>query len=103
MPKLSEAAVLAVGTIVNVEASTDFDTKAQDGVRVLVATGDGFASVKLKTEKANELKPVNGARVGWYLRFGATGGGDRGASAYASFVRPVNRDDLDLIAALVAK
>lgn len=103
MPKVAEAAVLATGTIINVENSTDFDTKAVDGVRVLIATGDGFASVKLKLDVANTLKPVSGQNVAWYLRYGATGGGDRGASSYASFVRVAEPNDLDRIAPLIRK
>jgi hypothetical protein len=103
MPKLSEAAVIAAGTIVNVEQSTDFDSKQPDGLRVLVATGDGFASVKLKTEVANELKPQTGQPVAWFLRYGATGGGDRGATSYASLVRVVTPNDLDRLAGLVKK
>lgn len=103
MPKVAEAAVLATGTIINVENSTDFDTKAVDGLRVLVATGDGFASVKLKLDVANQLKPVSGQNVAWYLRYGATGGGDRGASSYATFVRVADSNDLDRIAPLIRK
>ncbi len=103
MPKLADAAVLVTGTIVNVEQSFDFDTKKPDGVRVLVATGDGFASVKLKTETANEVKPTSGQPIAWYLRYGATGGGDRGASSYSTFVRVADRNDLDRIAGFIPK
>ena len=103
MPKVAEAAVLATGTIIDVQNSTDFETKAVDGIRVLIGTGDGFASVKLKVEVANTLKPVSGQQVAWYLRYGATGGGDRGASSYASFVRVAEANDLDRIAPLIAR
>jgi hypothetical protein len=103
MPKVADAAVLAVGTIVNLENSTDFETKEVDGVRVLVATGDGFASVKLKLDVASELKPVSGQAVAWYLRYGATGGGDRGAASYSTFVRVANPSDLDRLAGIVRK
>jgi len=103
MPKLAEAAVLATGSILNIEQSIDFDSKQPDGLRLLIATGDGFASVKLKTEVANILKPVSGQQVAWFLRYGATGGGDRGASSYATFVRVAEPNDLDRIAPLIAR
>lgn len=103
MPKVAEAAVLAVGNIIHQEESRDFESKAVDGVRVLVATatGEGFASVKLKTETANELKPTPGQRVAWMLRYGATGGGDRGAASYATFVRKANHGDIEHAASII--
>lgn len=103
MPKVADAAVLAVGTVVDLQQSVDFDSKEVDGLRVLIGTGDGFASVKLKTEVANELKPVSGQAVAWYLRYGATGGGDRGAASYSTFVRVMNPSDLDRLAGVVRK
>lgn len=103
MPKVADAAVLAVGTVVDLQNSTDFETQQVDGVRVLVATGDGFASVKLKTEVANEIKPVSGQSIAWFLRYGATGGGDRGAASYSTFVRAANPGDLDRLASIVRK
>lgn len=103
MPKVAEAAVLAYGNIIHVEESKDFDTKAVDGVRVLVATGDGFASVKLNIERTQQLKPQNGQPVAWFLRFGASGGNDRAASAYASFVRVAEVNDLDRLAGFIKK
>jgi hypothetical protein len=103
MPKLADAAVLAVGTIMHMEQSTDYESKQPDGMRVLIGTGDGFASVKLKPDTANLLKPTPGANVAWFLRYGATGGGDRGASAYSTFVRVADTNDLDRLAGLVRK
>lgn len=103
MPKVPDAAVLAYGTIVSVDQSIDFDSKQPDGLRVLVGTGDGFASVKLKTDVANQLKPVSGQSVAWFLRYGATGGGDRGASSYSTFVRAADANDLDRLAPLIRK
>lgn len=103
MPKVADAAVLAVGAVVDLQDSTDFDTKAVDGLRVLIATGDGFASVKLKLEVAAELKPVPGMQVAWYLRYGATGGGDRAAASYSTFVRAANPSDLDRLGGIVKR
>lgn len=101
MPKVADAAVLAVGSVVDLQDSTDFDTKEKDGVRVLIATGDGFASVKLKLDVAAKIKPVPGRVVAWFLRYGATGGGDRGASSYSTFVREFEPSDLDRLQGLV--
>lgn len=105
MPKVAEAAALVFGTIIHVEESRDFETKNVDGVRVLVATatGEGFASVKLKTEAVNEIKPQPGSGVAWFLRYGATGGRERDASSYAAFIRLANAGDLDRLAGLIKK
>lgn len=102
MPVLKEAAVIAAGTIVDIEATQDFTTKATDGIKVLIATGDGHASVKLKNELAQALKPTLGGKVAWLIRPGANGGGDRDARTYTSFVRPAEPGDLDKIASLLA-
>lgn len=103
MPKLAEAAVLVAGQIVQVEESQDFTTKVPDGLRVLLGTGDGYASVKLKPEVAAQLKPQQGQGVAWFVRYGANGGGDRAASAYSAFVRPALENDLDRLVGLIAK
>lgn len=103
MPKLAEAALLAVGNIIAIENSVDFESKAVDGLRCLVQCGDGFVSVKLKTEVANTIKPTVGMPVAWFVRPGASGGGDRGASTYTSFVGPADANILDLIAQRVPR
>jgi hypothetical protein len=95
MPKLQEAAVAVAGTIVDVQDSTEFGSDKKDGVRVLVATLDGFASVKLKTETANELRPTAGRPVAWIIRPGASGGNGRDASTFTMFVRALDSLFLD--------
>lgn len=100
LPKLTEAAVLVAGQIIDLQTSEDFTTKAVDGVKVLIATGDGYATVKLKTETSLNIKPTTGMSVTWLVRFGANGGGDRAASLYSAFVREANSGDLDRILSL---
>lgn len=99
MPNLKEAAVAVSGTIIDVEKLENFDTKKYDGLRVVIATGDGFAQVKLSVEDAEEVRPVMGAAVGWVVRFGAWANKVRqtDASTTCRFVRVVNDGDLDLL------
>jgi len=98
MPVLTEAAAVVAGVVAGIEAVNDFNTKQPDGVKVLVATDDGYASVKLKPEIAASIKPTLGMSVGWIVRPGANGGKDRDARTYTSFVRELNPGDLDRLA-----
>lgn len=97
MPTVAEAAVVVAGQIADIQDSKDFNTQAPDGVKVLLSTGDGFASVKIKTDRLAEVQPAIGKSVAWVLRYGANGGADRKAAAYSAFVREVNENDIDRI------
>lgn len=101
MPKLAEAAVAVVGQIMDIQQSSNFQTKEPDGQRVVIATGDGFASVKLSIEQAAYLRPQHFQNVAWMLRYGAFGGRERDASSFSTFLREVNADDLDRLASAV--
>lgn len=101
MPKLAEAAALVVGQIIHTEPSKVFGTNEVDGIRCLLQTGDGFAQVKIRTELADDVRPVPGQKVAWLLRYGATGGRERDASAYSTFVRIATPADLDNLAGVV--
>lgn len=97
MPNLREAAVLLLGNVISIEATTNFDTKAVDGIKCLVHAGDGFANVKLKTEYADAIKPQIGHQIAWWVRPGANGGRDRDAVAYTSFVGVADASAADLL------
>jgi hypothetical protein len=106
MPSITEAAVPVTGRIVDVEQSFEFAngkiTTNPDGVRVLIATGDGMASVKLNLQRVAELKPDFGKPVAWWIRPGASGGGDRAAKTWTSFVRVFEAADLGRFEAALA-
>lgn len=102
MPKLSEAAVAVLGSIVSMENATVYGTSDVEGVKCLVHTGDGYAQVKIKTELANKLKPTIGQTVAWFVRYGANRSGDA-ANAYSSFVGPVTPDFIDALNSAVRK
>lgn len=99
MPSLKEAAVAVSGQIIDVERLTNFDTKKYDGLRVVLATGDGFAQIKLNIEQADEVKPENYSRVAWLIRFGAYSNKQRQSDAQTTcrFERELTEDDLDLL------
>lgn len=104
MPVLQNAALLAVGTVINLEDAPEFadgkPTGRSEGVKALVATGDGYVEVKLRHDVAAEVRPIVGQTVCWLVRFGASGGGDRDARAWTSFVRVATPGDLERIAAV---
>jgi hypothetical protein len=86
MPKLAEAALPLAGVVIDVSGTTDFETKDPDGVRVVVSTGEGFASVKLNLERAAELAPRVGRPIAWLIRYGAYSARNS-AETFAAFVR----------------
>lgn len=104
MPKLKEAAVAVNGTVIDIETLKNFESKQPDGsLRVVIATGDGFASIKINPEDRDSAGEVGfGQSVGWMVRFGAfarDGGGD--AQATCRFIRPLNENDLDKLVGFV--
>jgi len=103
VPKLAEAAVLVAGRILNIEDVTKFGTDEVEGKKVLIATGDGFASVKLNNDRVAELHPDFGQAVAWYVRYGSTYNRERlnDATTYSSFVRVAAASDLEPVLALI--
>lgn len=98
---LKGAAVIVAGRIVDIESVENFETKKPDGVKVLIATGDGHAAVKLNDERIAELQPEFGKPVAWLVRYGANGGRDRDARTYSSFVRLATPNDLGTLQAAI--
>lgn len=95
MPTLKEAAVAVSGQIIDVERLSNFDTKAYDGLRVVIATGDGFAQVKLSIEDAESVKPVPQSFVVWFVRYGAWAReGSGNANTSCRYVSPVTEEFL---------
>jgi hypothetical protein len=99
MPKLKDAAVAVAGQIIDVERMTDFTTKKYDGLRVVIATGDGFAQVKLSIDEAEEVAPVLYDKAAWFVRFGAYANKERQSDAQTTcrFVKRIDPGDIDLL------
>jgi hypothetical protein len=101
MPKLKEAAVAVTGAVIDIEQLIDFKTKKLDGaVKVVLATGDGFAAVKITAEDVpGTMAAVDfahfGDSVAWMVRFGAYQMGEQDAQASCRFLREVGENDLD--------
>lgn len=90
--KLRNATVALVGRVVDIEDSFEFGSdNKRDGVKCLLATGEGYASVKLSFQQQGELKPEPGRSVAWLVRYGATSSGND----YSTYVRPLDSDFLD--------
>lgn len=94
MPTLKEAAVAVTGHVMDVENLTHFETKKFDGLRVVLATGDGFANVKIPAEDSRDVLVNYGESVAWMVRFGAWSRGEN-AQTSCKFLREVNENDLD--------
>lgn len=103
MPKLTEAAALVAGRIVGLEEVTKFGTDEVEGQKALIATGDGYASVKLNNDRVAELRPDFGQAVAWFVRYGSTYNRERlnDATTYSSFVRVATPADLEPVLAMV--
>lgn len=103
MPNLKEAAVAVAGTIIDVEKLLNFETKAYDGLRVVIATGDGFAQVKLSVDDAELARPVGGAQVAYFVRYGAWAREGRSGDANTScrFVKLVDDEFIGRTAQVV--
>jgi hypothetical protein len=65
----------------DIEATKDFDSKAVNGARVVIATGDGFAQVKLDLDNVRDLNPQPYDNVAWLVRYGAYANKERGSDA----------------------
>lgn len=97
MANLTEAALLISGTIMDIQDRKDFDTQKFAGHDVAIATGNGFAVVRLDEEQAREAAPVMMSRVSYLARAGAWAG-DRGrADVRYRFVGIATENDLDLL------
>lgn len=95
MPILKEASVAVTGQIMDIETLTNYETKKYDGQRVVIATGDGFASVKVSAEDASSLPLVFFQKVAWLVRYGAWGPQNGDARTTCRYIREVTADDLD--------
>lgn len=102
MPVLKEAAVLVAGQVMDIENLKNFQTKEYDGKRVVVATTDGFASVKLSVDEAAANPVEHFSSVAWLVRYGAWAKGEGNAQTTCRFVAPVNENDLDRYASLAS-
>lgn len=102
MPKLKEAAVTASGQVLQVEELSNFDTKKYEGLKVIVATTDGFLAVKLDVDAAALLNPQMFGQVAWVVR--PSGWSRDGGTADISyrFVREVAENDLELLASVAS-
>jgi len=95
MPTLKEAAVAVTGTVLDIEATTDFETKKPDGnYQIVVASGDGFARVKVMKEDVDDAHFELMRPVSWMVRFGAWARNEN-ATVTSRFVRQVTDNDLD--------
>lgn len=97
MPNLREAAVAVTGQVMDIEHLLNFETKKPDGLRVVLATGDGFAQVKIALEDAKGMGVDHFQQVAWMVRFGAWSRNDQGQTT-CRYVRDVTEDDLDKLA-----
>lgn len=106
MPNMPEALTALAGQIIAIEPTKNFDTKQPDGgVKCFIAAadGEGFSNVKLNPAAAAVHSPQLYANVVWMVKYGATGGKDRDASAYTTFIRPANENDVDRMHSIVGK
>ncbi|MDI1338130.1 MAG: hypothetical protein PSU94_18265 [Lacunisphaera sp.] len=102
MPTLKEAAVVVTGQIIDIERLSNFETKAYDGLRVVIATGDGFAQVKLSIEDSELARPAAGTSVAWLVRYGAWAReGSGNANTSCRFVRVVEEEFLGRTQAII--
>lgn len=97
MPNLKEAAVAVAGQIIDVERLENFETKKYDGLKIVLATGDGFVQAKLSIDQAEAVKPVAYDRVAWIVRYGAYANKQRQSDAQTTcrFERVLTEADLD--------
>jgi hypothetical protein len=93
LPNLREAAVAVGGTIIDVSDARNLDGSA-NGTRVVLSTGDGFLSLRLKIEDAARVRPIMGNQVAWLVRYGMMQG-ENGGIHFATYVRDMTEDDLD--------
>lgn len=102
MPVLREAAAAVAGRIVDVERTTDFESKAPNGARVTIATGDGFARIRYDLAQVAELRPDFGQYVALLVRYGVFAPDRGGAVATCALVRPLTDADVDGLMSAVA-
>jgi hypothetical protein len=110
MPNVKDAPMLLVGIVSNIEAKTTYlsaEDRAKgkpakpDGVRVLVAAGDGFALVKVAQDDLGSVSLVVGERVGWLVRPSHWSGDDRGSGMSVRFIRTADHADLDFLGSAI--
>lgn len=101
MPNLKEAAVAVSGRVIDTERLTNYETKKPDGLRVVLATGDGFAQVKVPLENAQDLELPEMGVVNWMVRYGAYSQRNDNAQTTCRFLREIDLGDLDRLASAV--
>jgi len=98
MARLTEAALLISGTIMDIQERKDFETQKFAGLDVAIGTGNGFAVVRLDVDQANEAKPILMSKVN-YLGRASAWAGDRGnADVRYRFVALATEGDFDRLA-----
>jgi len=101
MPNLKETSVIVAGQVIDIEATTDYESKEVDGgAKITVATGEGFALVKLNAKDMREAEPKVFGTVIWYVQYGAWIRNNN-AQNTTKFVRVANPGDLDKLLSLV--
>lgn len=97
MPTLREGSVLVIGQVIDIENLNNFDTKAYEGKKVLISTGDGFVAVKLNAEQVDAVRPEHFKHYAWNVRFGAWSRDGGSANVTGRYSAPVTEDQIDRI------
>lgn len=65
--QMPESSAVLSGQVFRIKDTTDFETKAVNGARVAILSGDGATEVKLSLEQRNQLSPIPGDTVAWLV------------------------------------
>lgn len=97
MARLTEAALIISGTIMDIQERKDFETQKFGGLDVAIGTGNGFAVVRLDVDQAREAAPVLMSRVNYKGRAGAWAGDRGNADVRYRFLGLATESDLDML------
>lgn len=97
MARLTEAALIISGTIMDIQERKDFETQKFAGLDVAIGTGNGFAVVRLDVDQAREAAPVLMSRVNYKGRAGAWAGDRGNADVRYRFLGLATESDLDML------
>lgn len=92
---LKSAAVLISGEVVDVQPRIDFETKKHAGVDIALATGNGFAEVRLDVDQERDLAPTMYAKLNLFGRAAAWSQNGGKADVRYTFLRLAEPGDLD--------
>jgi hypothetical protein len=98
--QISEAPVILSGTVFQLVPVVNFETKAADGCKVRILSGDGGVEVKLKQDQMHQL-PAVGETIAWMVRY-APYSIDGNAGNTIRYVRAVDFGDLDALHTQIA-